>query len=110
MQCKANLNQFKHIYLFFFVQEGRSSAGTGSKNSQALLTHSKSDTDLIRTSTHVIIDTSDGESSHDAPSCETDTKNKVNGEVQYIFHVFFSLRMTISLWQSKLNYGYKITR
>ncbi|XP_063426493.1 poly(A) polymerase beta-like isoform X1 [Mytilus trossulus] len=63
--------------------EGRSSAGTGSKNSQALLTHSKSDTDLIRTSTHVIIDTSDGESSHDAPSCETDTKNKVNGELPH---------------------------
>ena len=61
------------------IQEGKPNAGIGTKVSN-MLTHSKSDTDLVRNT--VIIDTSDGESSHDGPSCESETKKKVNGEVR----------------------------
>ena len=63
--------------------EGKPSAGIGAKVSQTL-THSKSDTELVRNAgSHVIIDTSDGESSHDAPSCDSDGKKKINGEVTH---------------------------
>ena len=55
------------------------------------LTHSKSDTELVRTAcSHVIIDTSDGESSHDAPSCDSDGKKKINGEVTHVIRITMS--------------------
>lgn len=65
--------------------EGKSSAGTGTKASQHTLSHSKSDTELVRqaSNTQVVIDTSDGESSHDAPSSESDSKKKINGEIPH---------------------------